>query len=127
MEPVRIGVAVVEHQGRFLVGIRRKGQVLEGRAEFPGGKCQAQETAANCAERECLEETGLTVTADRLLDRRQHEYPHGLVALEFWLCRVTGPADPARGFRWADRRELTRLPFPEANQHVIEQLAAESR
>jgi 8-oxo-dGTP pyrophosphatase MutT (NUDIX family) len=54
----RIGIAIVEHAGRFLVGVRGDGSPLSGKAEFPGGKCHENESPAECAVRECLEETG---------------------------------------------------------------------
>ena len=34
----RIGIAVVEHQRQFLIGIRPAGVALAGFHEFPGGK-----------------------------------------------------------------------------------------
>ena len=45
-----IGIAVVEYQGRFLVGIRPPGASLAGFAEFPGGKCEEAEAPAAAAE-----------------------------------------------------------------------------
>jgi 8-oxo-dGTP diphosphatase len=122
----RIGIAIVEHAGRFLVGVRREGSPLPGKAEFPGGKCVEGESSAECAVRECLEEAGLAVAAVRLLDQRVHHYPHGTVELSFWLCEPSsqeGIAEDHHGFRWVDREELQTLDFPEANQRVLELLA----
>ncbi|MBI1314065.1 NUDIX domain-containing protein [bacterium] len=127
METTRVGIAIVEHCGQFLVGIRGADQVLAGRAEFPGGKCEPGETAAACAVRECLEEAGVPVVATHPLDQTEHEYEHGRVALEFWLCRVAEPerSTPQNGFRWISRNELAKLDFPEANRRVIEQIHKE--
>ena len=49
----RIGIAVVEHAGRYLVGIRGPDVPLAGYAEFPGGKCLPNESPEDCAVREC--------------------------------------------------------------------------
>lgn len=120
--PTPIGIAVVEHEGRYLVGIRGEGSVLAGLAEFPGGKCEAGESPAECAVRECLEETGLAVKAVERLHACEHEYDHGPVALEFWLCRLcdAASADDVRSpFRWVPRRELGELRFPAANGVVV--------
>ncbi len=120
----RVGIAIVEQAGRFLVGVRPEGVPLAGAAEFPGGKCSPGEAPATCAERECLEETGLTVTAVECLDTRTHRYPHGVVEIHFWMCRpieiqeVLSKELPGT-FRWVDGRELPSLPFPEANATVI--------
>jgi 8-oxo-dGTP diphosphatase len=125
----RIGIAIVEHAGRFLVGVRSEGLVLAGKAEFPGGKCDAGESSAECAVRECHEETGLMVTSVRLLDQRVHQYPHGMVELSFWLCEPVSKESVAQdhhGFRWVGRKELQTLDFPEANRHVIRLLSQEN-
>jgi len=119
--PQRIGIAVVEHAGRYLVGIRPNGVPLAGYAEFPGGKCHAGEPTDICAVRECREETGLAVTPVRLLQEVTHTYPHGTVELAFWLC---GPVDDAvaaehQGYRWVTAGQLAELRFPDANAAVI--------
>ena len=121
----RIGIAVVERGGRFLVGIRPEGVPLAGYAEFPGGKCDPGEKGVACAVRECFEETGLTVAPVRLLDRVTWDYPHGRVELRFWLCRpADSSADPRPPFRWVEREELASLRFPEANAAVVRALTA---
>src|SRR5947209_7478611 len=57
----QIAIAVVEQDGRFLVGRRPAGVPLAGLSEFPGGKIEPQETAEAAAVRECFEETGIVV------------------------------------------------------------------
>jgi mutator protein MutT len=121
--PQRIGIAIVEHAGRYLVGIRPEGVPLAGYAEFPGGKCHADEPADACAVRECREETGLAVAPVRLLQQVTHTYPHGTVELSFWLCRpADGVAADYNGFRWVNAEQLAALRFPEANAAVIARL-----
>lgn len=130
MAAKRIGIAIVEHDGRYLVGVRGPEQALAGCAEFPGGKCEPEESPRDCAVRECLEETGLAVVAERLLEQTAFSYPHGDVELHFWLCRVSGKSPLAadhRGFRWVTGEELRSLPFPEANRSVVVNLSAEGR
>ncbi|MEK6261805.1 MAG: (deoxy)nucleoside triphosphate pyrophosphohydrolase [Planctomycetota bacterium] len=121
----RIGIAVVEHAGRYLVGIRGPDVPLGGCAEFPGGKCLPNESPEDCAVRECREESGLLVTVDRLLLRCEHSYPHATVDLHFVLCRPTAAAsvsDEHRGFRWVPHEQLASLKFPEANEPLIQML-----
>jgi len=123
--PVQIGIAVVEHRGRYLVGLRGAGEELAGYAEFPGGKCAPGETSGLCARRECLEETGLEVQAVELLMQRKFTYPHGTFDLHFWLCHPSARsevADTHRGFRWVPAAELGSLKFPEANGPLLKVL-----
>lgn len=120
--PTPIGIAVVERDGRFLVGLRPEGVPLAGYAEFPGGKCEAGETVEACAVRECREEAGLAVEVVRLLEQRTWEYAHGRVELSFVLCRPSDDADPQLPFRWVPRTELAGLRFPEANVALVERI-----
>lgn len=120
-----IGIAVVEREGCYLVGVRGPHGPLPGYSEFPGGKCVAGETPAECARRECQEETGLDVRPVRLLQNVRHSYPHGEVDLHFWLCEPTDPrAEPGAPYGWLPRSELGSCRFPEANQPLINQLLA---
>jgi mutator protein MutT len=123
--PQSIGVAVVEHRGRYLVGLRGPDGPLAGFAEFPGGKCLPKESPGVAACRECLEETGLPVKTVDLLMRRTFVYAHGPVDLHFWLCRPADPetvADRHQDFRWVPGVELDSLKFPEANLPLIREL-----
>jgi mutator protein MutT len=130
VERKTIGITVVEHEGRYLVGTRGEGGPLPGYAEFPGGKCHGDETPAEAAIRECFEETGLRVEITEPLLEREFDYPHGRVELRFFLCRPAAGSDvtrPQGAFRWVDARELTALQFPEANAPVIDKLLDRTR
>ncbi|KAL2125562.1 hypothetical protein VTJ04DRAFT_1927 [Mycothermus thermophilus] len=66
---VRVGVAAVvqDSEGRLLMGVR-KGQHGGGTWQFPGGHLEVGEASFGaCAEREALEETGLSVRAERVV------------------------------------------------------------
>lgn len=124
----RVAIAVVEHEGTYLVGTRRPDEVLGGHAEFPGGKCLPHEESSAGAVRECREETGLDVIAVYRIYACQHTYAYGTLDLEFWLCQPTHPeraAMIAANYRWVPTQALQSLPFPDANQPVLELLAAE--
>jgi len=128
-KPTQIGIAVVEHRGRYLVGMRPADGPLGGCSEFPGGKCRPGETSGLCARRECLEETGLEVRAVDLLMHRTFTYPHGTFDLHFWLCHPAPRAEVAdshKGYLWVPASELRSLQFPEANLPLIDVLAKPS-
>jgi 8-oxo-dGTP diphosphatase len=124
----RIGIAVVEHAGCYLVGTRGPDVPLAGYAEFPGGKCLPDESEAACAIRECEEETQLAITIDRLLLRHEYSYPHATVDLHFFLCHPASQASVQEvhcGFQWIPARELDRLKFPEANGLLVKMLMSQ--
>ena len=124
-QPTGIGVAVVEKNDCYLVGIRGSDEPFAELAEFPGGKCEVGETPADCARRECFEETGLLVETIELLFSGTFQYVYGKVDLHFWLCQPTHldfVADKYRGFHWVPVLELPSMKFPRANQPVIDML-----
>lgn len=120
----RVGIAIVQQGTTFLIGVRDQQAVLGGKHEFPGGKCFEQEPPSDCAVRECLEETGLQVTPEKLLTWIDHRYDHGRIQLSFFLCRVTdeSQSSPRAPFRWIPLEDLLTLNFPAANQLAIERL-----
>jgi 8-oxo-dGTP diphosphatase len=124
----QIAVAVVGHDGKFLVGLRPAGKPLAGLWEFPGGKVHSGETAAEAAARECREETGLNVVVGKAYPIVEHDYPHGRLTLHFFRCKLSGPAGntvPNEPFRWVGRDELAHLEFPAANCALLVALAAD--
>jgi len=128
-QPVLIAVAVVEHDGQFLVGRRAAGVPLAGFWEFPGGKVHPGESPADAAIRECREETGLNVDVVGEFPRNVERYDHGCVELHFFDCRLGGgpptpplPPRPRSPFCWTPRAALRELQFPAGNRHLIDWL-----
>ncbi|MBO11438.1 MAG: hypothetical protein CMJ68_11840 [Planctomycetaceae bacterium] len=125
----RVGIAVVLTRDgtRCLVGIRSSETSLANMLEFPGGKSVPGESTRDTAIRECLEETGIAVDAIQLLEHRSHDYDHGRVALDFWLCHARGDHDQpsaTQPFGWRPTRELNLRDFPKANAGLIRRLVA---
>jgi len=79
---------ILRPDGSFLLGRRPPGKPYAGYWEFPGGKIEAGETAAQALVRELHEELG--IEADRYFPwiTREFVYPHAHVRLHFF--RVTG-------------------------------------
>lgn len=124
-----IAIAVVEQDGRFLIGQRPPGVALAGLWEFPGGKIEPGESAEAAAVRECLEETGLVVEPLFRYPEREHSYAHDRVQLIFVACRtVSGALDPPREpFRWVEREKLGEYEFPAGNASILSVLAGETQ
>src|SRR5947207_11901133 len=124
--PIPVGIGLIRRGDAFLVRQRPAGTVYAGYWEFPGGKCEPGESPARATARECSEELGLRVVVGPLRRATTHRYPHGLVELFFYDCTTEDPsAQPAAesGFRWVPAARLGALPFPEAKEAVLEELA----
>lgn len=115
----QIAVAVVCHEGRYLVGRRAKDQTLAGKAEFPGGKVLPGESPAEAAVRECREETGLEALVTGAFDPLVHAYAHGTLELYFFQCRLAASGEPRPPFTWVATEDLARLEFPAANRAIL--------
>ena len=76
--PVRVAAAVVERDGKLLMTRRPPGGPHGLLWEFPGGKFESEETAAEAAVREVREELAVGARAGETLAIERHRYPHGL-------------------------------------------------
>ena len=119
--PTPIAIAVVEWEGRFLIGQRPEGVPLAGLWEFPGGKIEPGETVETAAVRECREEAGLSVEPLFRYPEHVQQYDHGKVALHFIACRPTSGAtdEPLPPFRWIPRADLAHHEFPSGNRGLL--------
>lgn len=126
---LRIAVAVLWRRGRVLIQRRPVTSMLGGLWEFPGGKIEPGETAANAAMREVREETGLDVQPGRAYGTVRHAYSHFTVTLRVFRCLAPeGTARPhkADAVRWVRPSELEQFPFPKANQQIVAWILADA-
>jgi 8-oxo-dGTP diphosphatase len=79
---VAVGV-VFRDDGAVLIGQRLHGKPYAGWWEFPGGKFEAGEDAAQALARELDEELGIRVLESRAWVVREHAYAHAHVRLHF--------------------------------------------
>lgn len=120
-----IGVGVVWRDDTVLIALRPEEGLLGGLWEFPGGKCETDETIKECIRRELKEETGLEVSVGSCLAVVKHAYTHFKITLHAYQCQyVSGVAEPrsAQQLRWVTLDEIERYAFPKANKKVLESL-----
>ena len=120
-QSILVAAAVIERDGRYLITRRQPGVHLAGHWEFPGGKCEPDETLDACLRRELREELNVDVTVGDVLLTTTHDYPERRVELHFVRCRLEGEPAPQLGqeMRWTPREELTALEFPAADAELI--------
>jgi A/G-specific adenine glycosylase len=125
-----IAVAVIQKNGKVLIGKRDEKQMLGGLWEFPGGKQEKNEGLDRTVLREVKEETGLTVKLSKELTVVKHAYSHFKITLHPYLCDyVSGNEVPqsATELKWVSIQELADYPFPKANKVVLEELLSISK
>jgi 8-oxo-dGTP diphosphatase len=124
MPHVTVLAAVIERDGRYLVSRRLEGTHLAGLWEFPGGKCEPDESHEQCLARELAEELGVQSTIGPELIAIEHTYPERAVRLHFRRCEIAGEPRPLLGqaLRWVTPAELSSLALPEADRALVELL-----
>lgn len=124
MRSIIVSAAVVERDGTFLLTRRASDAHLGDRWEFPGGKVEPGETLEASLLREIREELGCGLEVGALLLTSRHAYPDVHVELHFFAATLTGVPVPQLGqeMRWVARAELATLPFPEADEELVEVL-----
>jgi len=123
-----VTAAVCERDGAFLVTRRLEGTHLAGTWEFPGGKCEPGETLEACLCREVLEELGVPCEVGGEVFSVTHDYADRRVELHFFACRLLGEpaARLSQEMRWVPRARLRELPFPPADDELIDRLTIDS-
>lgn len=115
---VSVAGIVVRDDGRVLV-IKRDDN---GHWEAPGGVLELDESFEAGVQREVLEETGLTVTVERLTGVYKN-LTHGIVALVY-RCRPAGgephATEEAREIRWMTREEAQSAMVPAFGVRVLD-------
>lgn len=122
---IGLGIVFDAQRRRVLISRRRDDAVLGGLWEFPGGKVEGGETLEACVRRELLEEVGVEVEVERVLDAVEHRYAHATVRLVPAVCRhVGGEARPLEvaACAWVSGDELRRYEFPPANASILAQV-----
>ena len=96
---IEVAAAVIISQDKVLLADRPADKPPAG-WEFPGGKLEAGESAAEAAERELLEELSLPIEAFDIIHTLRQEQ----IILHFILCRIKGDSQPeareGQHFKW---------------------------
>jgi ADP-ribose pyrophosphatase YjhB (NUDIX family) len=106
---------LIEQDGRVLL-VRRVNEPYRGLWTLPAGFVDAGEDPARAAERECLEETGLSVRVKYVLDviaGREHERGADIIIAYQGevLSGTLSPGDDADAVKWFTRDTLPPLAF----------------
>jgi 8-oxo-dGTP diphosphatase len=111
-----------DHQGRVLLAERPAGKPMAGWWEFPGGKIEQGEPAAQALSRELREELGIAVEGSHRLLRLTHDYPERRVHLDVWrVTRHQGTPAAYEGQRlaWVRPDELKDWKLLPADEPIV--------
>ena len=124
----RVVAALILQQDKLLVCQRTRHQVMPLKWEFPGGKIEDGEQPRDALRRELDEELGIEAVVGDEVARIVHEYPSGgTIELRFFEVKSYRGEIENRIFRevrWAEREELRKVDFLEADLALVKDLAA---
>jgi len=117
-------VALIDIDGRVLLGQRPEGKPMSGMWEFPGGKVESSETPEQALIRELEEELGINTWASCLapLTFASHRYEDFHLLMPLFACRKwEGVPHPREGqnLRWVRPTEMYAYPMPPADLPLI--------
>jgi 8-oxo-dGTP diphosphatase len=125
---VQVVAAVIEREGKILIGRRKAEQSHPLKWEFPGGKIETGESPEQALVRELDEELGIRAAIGPRVTRIRHNYRHGgAVDLQFFaIHEFSGEIENRiyRQVRWVRLEDLPGYDFLAADRGLIRDLAA---
>lgn len=124
---IEVSAGLVFRDGLLLISQRRPQDHLGGLWEFPGGKREPGESPEDCLKRELMEELGIEVEINELVETVAHDYPGKKVLLKFFRClwrRHEPRAVGCHNFTWVGRDQLANYTFPAADEQLLQKLLA---
>jgi 8-oxo-dGTP diphosphatase len=116
---LEVVAAVLERDGRVLIGRRRPEQSHPLKWEFPGGKVEPGESPAQALERELEEELEIRHAAGEEIVRYEYTYPgkHPIRLIFFRVGSFDGEPRNLifRELRWEPRASLPNFDFVEGD------------
>ena len=122
---IGVGVLWDRDRQRILIDRRLPEGELAGYWEFPGGKIEGQETAADCIKRELQEELAIEVEVGDHLITVDFEYETLRVSLVVHHCiHISGEPQllACSEIRWVAIEELDSYQLPAANYQIVQAL-----
>ncbi|MBP2169783.1 8-oxo-dGTP diphosphatase [Erwinia toletana] len=129
MKHLQVAVGIIRNARKeIFLAQRSASSHMANMWEFPGGKIEAEESAAEALKRELLEETGIEVTAAEPFDTADHTYEDLRVTLHFFIVEAWNGEPYGREgqpMRWVPQAQLVAAEFPPANIPIVARLLAE--
>jgi 8-oxo-dGTP diphosphatase len=119
--------AVIERNGRILIGQRRASDRHPLKWEFPGGKVEPHENPRDALRRELREELGIEALIGPELVRYEFRYPRRspILLIFHHVTEYEGELrnEIFKDIRWERRERLPRYDFLDGDVDFVRQLA----
>lgn len=122
----QVSTGIILHEGKILIGQRKRGKPQELLWEFPGGKQEEGETMPECLYRELKEEFGLETKIGDFIMSSPYDYETGSIVLHAYF--VSAPQaeikklDAHEQYKWVSPQELANYDFAPADKPIVAEL-----
>ncbi|AIQ50799.1 (deoxy)nucleoside triphosphate pyrophosphohydrolase [Paenibacillus sp. FSL R7-0331] len=126
---IDVAAAIIHNEeGKLLIARRKPGKAQAGLWEFPGGKLEPGEAAAECLIRELMEEMNIEIRPYEYFDCHEHDYGTAQIRLIAWKAEFVGGTFELTdhdAWSWAERSELAEYHFAQADVPFVKRLMEE--
>ncbi len=126
---IQVACAIIIEKEMVLAAQRSEKMALPLKWEFPGGKLEAGESAAECLARELMEELGITVEIGAALQPATHSYDDFTVTLHPFVCRMNAETitlHEHKAIAWIEPQRMLDLDWAAADLPIINTFLAAS-
>ncbi len=125
---ITVAAALIQQDARLLICQRRRTDAFGLKWEFPGGKVQPAESAAEALARELAEELGVTAAIGPEVYRTRHRYAEYSDELELVFFVAAVDARKVRNLvferiAWAELATLPSYDFLPADRELVSLIA----
>ena len=120
---VEVVAGIIYKGDKFLIAQRNLKKSQGGLWEFPGGKLEVGETAAEALKREIKEEFNADIEVDEFVGENVHHYPEKDIKLMFYKARLIGENIEAlehEDFKWITKEDKDNFEFAGADIKVFD-------
>jgi 8-oxo-dGTP diphosphatase len=120
---LKVTCAIIVKQNEILVTQRGGNTDHPFQWEFPGGKINQNETAADCIAREINEELGIEIRILDLMIHVQHDYGFRKIELIPFICEIQSGSIKLTehiDFKWISIENLEQIDLSDADRKLIQ-------
>lgn len=129
--PKHVAIAIIEKEGRILIGKRKRGKRHSKNWELPGGTVENSETYEECLKRELQEEFGVSANVGEFVCSTEYTYgPDFTIRLSAYRASLASgdlSLNDHDEIRWIQLDEFPMYLHDQTSLHIFDKLTSADR